>query len=167
MLVTIQKSACYVLWFILYSEIIILWVTPGLAQPCCMVSICYSEADWSSWSLKSHSECKLQATGRQCMLQRDLLGQDSHFWEQQLCAVHATAHGYSLTQLNSLHPSYARPSGASVVAGSVFWSWRNVSPMLSLQMPRHAMLHQGDKCHISWQDAGAVWIRLSWHRDWN
>lgn len=26
-----------------------------------------------------------------------------------------------------------------MVARSVFWSWRNVSPMLPLQMPRHAL----------------------------
>lgn len=167
MLVTTQKTACYVLWFILYSEIFILWVTPGLAPPCCMTSIYYSEADWSSWSLKSHGECVLEALGSQDMLQRDLLGQSSHSCEQQRCAVHATALGYSLTLLNFLHPSCSWPWGAEAVAGSVFWSWRNVSPMLSLQMPRHASLHQGHKRHTGWQNSGAVWGRPSGHRDWN
>lgn len=139
MLVTTQKTACYVLRFILYSEIFILWVTPGLAQPCFMISIYYSETDWSNWPLKSHGECMLEALGRKCTLQRDLLGQRSHFWEQQLCALHATAHGYSLTQLNFLQPSCTCPWGAKVVAVSMFWSKRNISPMLSLQMPGHAI----------------------------
>lgn len=53
------------------------------------------------------------------MLHRDLLGQDSHFSEELLCAVRATAHGYSLKWLNFLHPTWVCPQGARVVAGAM------------------------------------------------
>lgn len=79
------------------------------------------------------------------MLHRDFLGQVSHFSEELLCAVHATAHSYRLKWLNFLYSSWVCPQGARVVAAAMFWRWRNMPPVLSLLMPRHASLHQGEE----------------------